>query len=334
MRVHTPGAKSATLAFELSAADLLRCRFATSAVSEVVELGRVLADPAMRRSNGSWLRPRVPVIRRLAEKNDLRPLLALLSSGTEPPHFLRPLPAGSAGEIEDELERVAATPASQVAAEVERCLHARGPGVVRMPTSSVAATQIAELMRAVWASLVAPSWPQIRHRLEADILCRTRALASGGLVSLFADLSPRIVLEDLKLHVLHGSTERRPVDDAGLLLMPSTFIRPRVTTIIGAPGSPVTVCYPARGIGAMTPNCGCDPDGVARLIGSTRSQILYALDVPLHTSALALRLARSPGNIADHLNVLRSSGLVAKTRVGRHVIYSRTPLGEALLDLH
>src|SRR5262249_54571056 len=117
------------LTLELSIADLLGCRFATSAVGEAVEVGRVLANPAVRSRNEHWLRRHIPAVRCLAEERDLRPLLVLLSADAELPQFLRPLPAGSSGEIEGELEQIAATPSSRVAAEVERCLRGRRPVV-------------------------------------------------------------------------------------------------------------------------------------------------------------------------------------------------------------
>ena len=323
------------LTLELSIADLLRCRFATSAVGEAVELGRELANPALRSRNEDWLRLHIPAVRRLVEKRDLRPLLVLLSADAEPPQFLRPLPVGSAGEIEGELERIAATPSSQVTAEIERCLRGRGrvvPDVARTLATPLAAAHIAELLHAIWAALVAPSWREIRDCLEADILYRSRTLARGGLVAMLADLSPQITLQDCRLHLPFATNRLLPLDGDGLLLVPSTFMRSRLTTIIGGADSAVTICYPARGVGAMRSSVPRELTGVARLIGRTRCQILHALDEPMHTSALALRLERSPGNIADHLNVLRSSGLVAKARIGRHVIYSRTPLGDALLE--
>jgi DNA-binding transcriptional ArsR family regulator len=320
--------EDSTVALGLSAADLLRCRFAISGVSEVVEVARAIADPAARAAHGAWLAQRRGTLQQLADAHDLRPLLALLPQGGYTPDFLRPPPGSPVAEIESELEQIRAMPAERVFVEIDRCLHGRGP--IRAETeralhSSDVAHRLADVLAGIWTLLVEPSWRHIRGCLERDILYRSRALAGRGLAAVLDEVAPpRTSFEDGRCI--------QSVAGAGLLLVPSAFIWPRRATIRAPERGPLVVCYPARGLGALWFSTSSGRDsGLTGLIGKTRAQILEALNEPLHTTALAVHLDRSPGNVADHLAVLRKSGLVAKARVGPHVIYARTSLGDALL---
>jgi DNA-binding MarR family transcriptional regulator len=320
---------------ELSVADLLRCRFAISPVHEIVGVAYGLANPTAGLAHGGWLPKHEAQLRRVAAAYDLRPLLALLPPCGRTPDFLRPLPRGSAGEIEHELAQIRATAEKRVRAEVDRCLRARGSvgqEVERSLRSSGAAARLAELLAVLWDELLSPSWPLIRECLERDILHRSRALARRGLAAVFEDLAPRVRLEERRLIVDQHPHAVRRLGGAGLLLMPSAFTEPRSASVLDRPAPPVTILYAARGTGAMWFRSSSDQiAGLPCLVGRTRAEVLEAIEEPTHTTALALRLGRSPGNIADHLAVLRRSGLVRRTRVGPHVLYVRTPLGEALL---
>jgi DNA-binding transcriptional ArsR family regulator len=320
---------------ELSVADLLFCRFAISAVGEVVEIAHAIADPAARAAHGDWLRRHRPALQQIADAYDLRPLFALTRPGGCVPDFLRPTPLGPVGDIEFELEQIRATPAERVHTEIERCLRGHWPmatEVERLLLSDRAAERLAELLAGIWSALVQPSWPEIEGCLERDILFQSRTLARRGLAAVLEEVAPWIALERGHLLVHPNGSDLATLEKTGILLVPSTFIWPRTATLRSPPAAPLTVRYPARGIGALGAPPSREPRrGLRHLIGKTRAQILDALDQPMHTTALAGYLGRSPGNVADHLAVLRSSGLVGKARVGLHVIYSRTSLGDAML---
>jgi DNA-binding transcriptional ArsR family regulator len=321
---------------EVTGAHLLRCRFAISPVGEVVEVARVLASPSARVAHRGWLGRHRAALQQVAGAHDLRPLLALLSSGQRTPGFLRPVPAGAFGEIESELDQICRTAEERVVREIARSLQALdalATDVERALRSEGVAERLAELLSALWSKVVSPSWNQVRGCLERDILYRSRTMASHGLAAVLAEVAPSVGLGDRHAVVDAIDGGDRPEDQAGgIVLIPSAFVWPRAASVRTSPTALLTVSYPARGIGTLWFSRSAESDAqLASLIGRTRARILEALDVPMHTTALALHLDRSPGNIADHLAVLRSSGLVAKARFGQRVIYSRTPLGEELL---
>jgi DNA-binding transcriptional ArsR family regulator len=320
---------------ELSVADLLRCRFAISPVSEVIEVARAIAHPPGRAAHSTWLRQHRTALQRIANAHDVRPLLALTGADGSMPGFLHPTPSGPVGNIDAELERIRETPTRRARAEIERYLNASGPigaDLERALLSDGAAGRIAELLAAIWTGLVLPSWPQIQGLLERDILHHSRTLARHGLAAVLDDVAPSLAVGSGRQLAPDNGNDPRGLDDTGILLVPSAFIWPRTATVHSPPAAPLIIRYPARGAEALSsPPASGRQRGLKHLIGKTRAQILEALEEPMHTTALALQLRRSPGNIADHLAVLRNSGLVDKVRLGLHVIYSRTSLGDAIL---
>jgi len=320
----------------LSLGDALRYRFAVSPLGEVVLLSRAMALPQafVRGTPAAWLRQRELARRRLEREHDLRPLLALMGAGPYFPDFLTPTKESALGDIESELAEVRATPEEQARIQIESTISACTrfePEVERQLRSRGAPSRLADLLSVVWEALVAPSWKLIRDVLERDILHRSRSLARGGLAALFGDLAPLITLQEPELRIqCHGVDATRRLDGRGLMLMPSAFIWPYAAASLDKT-QPAELMYPARGVASLFSGPQHQEGALATLIGSTRAQVLTMLDEPMHTSGLARLFRRSPGNIADHLKALRGCGLIDRARVGRQVIYSRTPLGDALL---
>jgi DNA-binding transcriptional ArsR family regulator len=320
----------------LSLADALRHRLAISPIGEAVQLARAMALPAAfsRGAPAAWLRQRDPERQRLEREHDLHPLLDLMATAPYAPDFLTPKEESVLGEFDRELADVRATRHEDARAEIERTLSQSSqldPRVERRLRSSEATGLLADQLRLVWESLLAPSWQLVRDVLERDLLYRSRSLARGGLGALVADLAPLITLAGPELRIECTGVEATHVlDGRGLLLRPSAFIWPYATASIDSTRR-AEVVYPARGVASLLWHKPTSDCALAALIGSTRAQVLAMLDEPMHTSGLARLFRRSPGNIADHLKALRDSGLIDRARIGRHVIYSRTSLGDALL---
>jgi DNA-binding transcriptional ArsR family regulator len=317
-----------TLVFSIDAA--LHIRFGISPLGEAARAALASVSPVRDTSHFAWLKQRRTLLRELYRDHDLSPLFVLLRECRRLPDFLTPPPRGPLVDIDEELTRVRRTPWRQARAEVDRALEGRrvdGP-TLRALRSADAPSRLADALGSIWRMLLEPSWPTVRELLERDVDYRARRLAEGGLALLFEDLAPDVTLCGHELRVRQPAIATIGLGVHGLLLIPSAFIAPRVATRL----EPPAVAYPARGTGALLGNApAATRPALSRLIGATRAEILALLEEPSTTTMLAHRLRRSPGNVADHLAVLRRAGLVARRRTGRQVLYWRTPLGQATL---
>jgi DNA-binding transcriptional ArsR family regulator len=265
---------------------------------------------------------------------DLLPLLALLPEEGYIPDFISPPPESPLMRIEDELERVRATPARQVRKELEIF---KGQHGNRLPVAAEPLVQnpwralprLVEAMAEYWRRAVEPYWARILALLSADLRHRATRLTEGGPAALFDDLHPAMTFEGEWLHIDQAWQGTVELAGQGLLLVPTVFSwqRPSVTAI--KPWQP-TVIYPARGVALLWEAQRDTPAELAGLMGETRARILTALDAPAATTELAQRLELTPGGVSQHLKVLANAGLVASRRERRVVLYARTGLGDQL----
>ncbi|GAA5071941.1 winged helix-turn-helix domain-containing protein [Nocardia iowensis] len=89
-----------------------------------------------------------------------------------------------------------------------------------------------------------------------------------------------------------------------------------------------TVCYPARGVGALwAAGTRAPADSLVRLLGRARAELLEALRSPATTTNLARAFVLTPSAVLQYLRVLRETGLLARERAVRNVLYMTTELG-------
>ena len=266
---------------------------------------------------------------------DLELLRALEPTGVYTPDFVSPPPTSPLAEFDDELAAMAATPPAQARAEIQRSYRRRPPlpavlePFVDDPAGGLAA--LAELLRAYWDRALAPYWPRVRALLEGDVLHRARQMADGGAERLFADVDPTVSWSDGVLSIDKPAQQSVDLEERGLLFVPSVFTWPDVVLVTDPQWQP-TIVYPARGVGTLwEPGRPAAPDALAALLGRVRAGVLMALDRPRSTTDLARALGVSAGGVSQHLSVLRAAGLVHGHRVGRVVLYLRSPAGDGLV---
>jgi DNA-binding transcriptional ArsR family regulator len=317
------------ISYRFGPEDLGRVRFAVSPVFELAASFDVLRDPARHAAHAPWARHAQRAVRGL----DLTLLEAIHPLGRPyRPDFAVPPPEAPRARLDAELERVRATPPDQVARELGWTYEGtRLPLAVRAflarPREGLA--RLTEVMAVYWERALEPWWPDLLAVLEADVAHRARRLAEAGPLGAFADLHPDVRWRDGALEVTRAYNAEVELEGRGIVLLPAVFVAD-VWALFDPPWQP-TVVYAPRGVAELWAPERAAPGALAALVGGRRAAILATLARPADTQELARRLAASPAGVSEHLGVLRRAGLIAGSREGRRVRYTRTRAGEALV---
>jgi DNA-binding transcriptional ArsR family regulator len=311
--------------FVLSEADLVGVRFAVSPLNELTLSLRVLRDPGRYPLHLPWSR----LLVELRPELDLEGLRALINKRGWTPDFLSPRPNSPFTRIDEELERVRATPLRVVRRDLA-AIHGELPSIV---AGRRGVERIVKALRRYWEVAFAPSWERMRTVLESDIVHRGRVLAQAGLGAMLAGLSDRVSFDSPVLRVrIHGAPPRRvDVAGTGLTLLPSLFALHTAVPVDPA-GLPLLI-YAARGTGTLweTRRSGSATALVA-VLGRVRANLLTRLGEPASSTELAYHAGVTTSAVNQHLRALREVGLLIAHRHGRHVLYGRSELGDALVD--
>jgi hypothetical protein len=318
---------------EVGPDDLAASRFAIAPVAELEHLLRQLDRPGRRTATGDPVRASRWARRYAPLRHDLqaRVLKALRPSGWGV-DFTAPPPTGMAQTPADDLATIRATPPAIARDQIRRALALTGPvaeDVRAVLDRSDVTDWLADALEQLWQALIAPDWPQLLAIVERDVLHRADRLVRAGWAAALDNLHPRLHWQDGAITISRQPGETVQLDGRGLLFVPSVFVHPDLATYVEPPWQPAIV-YPARGSAALWQTRPTTPAALARLLGSSRAELLLQLESPTSTSQLVRSTGHSLGAVGDHLRVLREAGLITGGRAGRSVLYRRTPIGDAL----
>lgn len=317
--------------WRLDADTIAGARFAVSPLAETVAALQTLhrgfaAHPGER----AWLDLHRPAFSRLLHSDPHA--RALLDAALAPDWnatFLTPVPeVGSTGpaRFAEEVALVRASPPEAVCADLRE---AHGGPLPALLERGDLAGRAADLLEHVWRTAVRPGWDRRRHLIEADAVARTSALVRGGWRAALEGMRPGMSwLGQGRLRIRTDDPARRELRACTLVFAPVTFAR---TWVCWRAPDRYAVIYPASG--PLADNGSAPhPGALAALLGGARAEVLQRLDAPTSTTHLVAQTGQGLGSVGGHLKVLREAGLITRRRSGRSVLYTRTPVGEALVQ--
>ncbi|MDW6062943.1 helix-turn-helix domain-containing protein [Streptomyces sp. FXJ1.4098] len=290
---------------------------------------------------------------------EARLLAPLIPSRGYFPDFLTPAEGGIG--CDSGMEALRATSQTRLHTEISRLpAAARLPGWIRDLGQGERRSldRLTATLTSYHQAAIAPYWPRLQARIEADRAVRGRALLDGGADGLLASLPPTMRWRPPVLEVDYPVDRDLELGGRGLLLQPSFFCRRTPVTLFDPDLRPVLV-YPvehaprpapphpparpataprARPVATPRPAPAAVPgpgagaaQSLSKLVGQTRSAVLQGVGGGCTTSELARRVGVSIASASQHATVLRDAGLVLTLRRGSAVLHTLTPLGAALL---
>ncbi|MFE7973562.1 ArsR/SmtB family transcription factor [Streptomyces shenzhenensis] len=188
----------------------------------------------------------------------------------------------------------------------------------------------AGLLEYVWAETVRPYWDRRRRVLEADVVARTAQVSRGGWAAALDALAPGRTrwLGENRLQVNRHEYPPREISGAELVFVPVTV---RTGWVSWEERDRYAVIYPCAGVLTDVRDRAV-PASLGALLGSARAEVLVLLGSPMSTTQVTAVTGQGLGSVGRHLRVLLGAGLVERRRAGRSVLYSRTAVGQVLVE--
>lgn len=189
----------------------------------------------------------------------------------------------------------------------------------------------ADMLARYWEDAFEAEWLRLRPRIETEVTDGARALVTGGIPSLVAELLPE---GEWDADAGELVVEKAWADDCdvaergGMLLVPTHYGWPRVLIELAQPW-PVAIIVPLRDLRQPEVPLAADHEvaGGLRALGEeTRLQIARLVaEQPRSTTELAELLQLSDSAVSRHLKTLEAAGVVTGERDGYFVLYRLRP---------
>ncbi|MGH1554548.1 ArsR/SmtB family transcription factor [Streptomyces sp. L7] len=230
------------------------------------------------------------------------------------PRFLRP--QQGLHTLEEELDRLLATPRQELRADLEYVAQHRSlPGWARELADGDrgAAARLAQSIRDYHRIAVAPYWRGLASTIAADLAERARQLRHGGLEQVLSTLHPRMRWRPPHLEIDSPEDLDFHLGGRGLLLAPAAFMSyvPCDPNEEQGNRAQPTLYYDVAGDvrlpelwqpGSTVPMAGWP------FLGHSRAAVLEVIAEGASTSQLARRVGLSIASASEHATVLRRAG--------------------------